>query len=604
MISQTFITEYLNLFFPNYKGSCPELPEIINDFTDSYIEASNMAVIAIDSNNRIVMANYLAAALFEVSESSMIDHDLNNTLPLCPFTFSKAGDLASLPKEFTLKNKKVYSERIPLVHDNEILAVVSHLCELTDANIYDERTNRNLRNAHLLGDILDNSYDGIYITDYTGKTILVNKAYERISGIPRTKLVGEYMDDLIARGILSTSITHDVVKRKEVITRTQTNSNNKEVFITGSPVFDNNGNVRNVITNVRDITEIISLNKKLQVETDRADLYKSQLMQESSHENIVCSSNEFSAVLAMAEKISRMDSTVLILGETGVGKEVVAQYIHKHSMRDGKPYIKINCGAIPQNLLESELFGYVPGAFTGASAKGKPGMFELADTGTLFLDEIGELPINLQSALLRVLQDREVTRVGGQKSKKVDVRIVAATNRNLKEMIEEGTFRSDLYYRLNVVSINIPPLRDRRDDIPDLAEKSLQDLNRKYGAHKIMTPHFIQHLQHHDWPGNIRELKNFIEKQFVFADDNILDAPFAPEFTVKQEFHNSEMKTSNILASDTLPTYAEAKKNMEKELIQRAMRQGGSTYKAAALLDMSQPTFFRKYKELFPDGIE
>ena len=467
-----------------------------------------------------------------------------------------------------------------------------------------ERTNRNLRNAHLLGDILDNSYDGIYITDYTGKTILVNKAYERISGIPRTKLVGEYMDDLIARGILSTSITHDVVKRKEVITRTQTNSNNKEVFITGSPVFDNNGNVRNVITNVRDITEIISLNKKLQVETDRADLYKSQLMQESSHENIVCSSNEFSAVLAMAEKISRMDSTVLILGETGVGKEVVAQYIHKHSMRDGKPYIKINCGAIPQNLLESELFGYVPGAFTGASAKGKPGMFELADTGTLFLDEIGELPINLQSALLRVLQDREVTRVGGQKSKKVDVRIVAATNRNLKEMIEEGTFRSDLYYRLNVVSINIPPLRDRRDDIPDLAEKSLQDLNRKYGAHKIMTPHFIQHLQHHDWPGNIRELKNFIEKQFVFADDNILDAPFAPEFTVKQEFHNSEMKTSNILASDTLPTYAEAKKNMEKELIQRAMRQGGSTYKAAALLDMSQPTFFRKYKELFPDGIE
>ncbi len=604
MISQTFITEYLNLFFPNYKGSCPELPEIINDFTDSYIEASNMAVIAIDSNNRIVMANYLAAALFEVSESSMIDYDLNNTLPLCPFTFSKAGDLASLPKEFTLKNKKVYSERIPLVHDNEILAVVSHLCELTDANIYDERTNRNLRNAHLLDDILDNSYDGIYITDYTGKTILVNKAYERISGIPRTKLVGEYMDDLIARGILSTSITHDVVKRKEVITRTQTNSNNKEVFITGSPVFDNNGNVRNVITNVRDITEIISLNKKLQVETDRADLYKSQLMQESSHENIVCNSNEFSAVLAMAEKISRMDSTVLILGETGVGKEVVAQYIHKHSMRDGKPYIKINCGAIPQNLLESELFGYVPGAFTGASAKGKPGMFELADTGTLFLDEIGELPINLQSALLRVLQDREVTRVGGQKSKKVDVRIVAATNRNLKEMIEEGTFRSDLYYRLNVVSINIPPLRDRRDDIPDLAEKSLQDLNRKYGAHKIMTPHFIQHLQHHDWPGNIRELKNFIEKQFVFADDNILDAPFAPEFTVKQEFHNSEMKTSNILASDTLPTYAEAKKNMEKELIQRAMRQGGSTYKAAALLDMSQPTFFRKYKELFPDGIE
>ena len=210
------------------------------------------------------------------------------------------------------------------------------------------------------------------------------------------------------------------------------------------------------------------MNKKLQAEIDRADLYQSQLMKESSDENIVCNSQEFSSILNIARKISRMDSTVLILGETGVGKEIVAQYIHKHSMRDDKPYIKINCGAIPQNLLESELFGYVPGAFTGASAKGKSGMFELADAGTLFLDEIGELPINLQSALLRVLQDHEVTQqVGGQKSKKVDVRIVAATNiQNLEQMIEEGTFRSDLYYRLNVVSINIPPLRERKDAHP------------------------------------------------------------------------------------------------------------------------------------------
>lgn len=362
--------------------------------------------------------------------------------------------------------------------------------------------------------------------------------------------------------------------------------------------------MHHVITNVRDITELISLNKKLQTEIDRADLYQSQLMKESSDENIVCNSQAFSSILNIARKISRMDSTVLILGETGVGKEIVAQYIHKHSMRDDKPYIKINCGAIPQNLLESELFGYVPGAFTGASAKGKSGMFELADTGTLFLDEIGELPINLQSALLRVLQDHEVTRVGGQKSKKVDVRIVAATNQNLEEMIEEGTFRSDLYYRLNVVSINIPPLRERKDDIPKLAEKTLENLNQKYGVHKVMSPHFIRHLLRGDWPGNVRELRNFIEKQFVLSDETILDAPVTSSFAAKQTPSIEEENSSSPSIETPLPTYAQARETMERDLIRRAMEQGGSTYKAAALLDMSQPTFFRKYKEHFPDGIE
>lgn len=482
--------------------------------------------------------------------------------------------------------------------------MVSFLYEHSDTDTTDQRSIETQKHMQFLNEIIENSYDGLYITDSSGKTILVNKAYERIFGVPRSQLIGEYMKDLVTKGILSTSITQDVVEKKEVITRTQTNANNKEVFITGNPIFDEEGNVHHVITNVRDITELISLNKKLQAEIDRADLYQSQLMNESSDENIVCNSQEFSSILNIARKISRMDSTVLILGETGVGKEIVAQYIHKHSMRDDKPYIKINCGAIPQNLLESELFGYVPGAFTGASAKGKSGMFELADTGTLFLDEIGELPINLQSALLRVLQDHEVTRVGGQKSKKVDVRIVAATNQNLEEMIEEGTFRSDLYYRLNVVSINIPPLRERKDDIPKLAEKTLENLNQKYGVHKVMSPHFIRHLLRGDWPGNVRELRNFIEKQFVLSDETILDAPVTSSFAAKQTPSTEEENSSLPSIETPLPTYAQARETMERDLIKRAMKQGGSTYKAAALLDMSQPTFFRKYKEYFPDGIE
>lgn len=603
MISQTFIAQYLKLFFPNHDDSYADLLEMIQDFTDPYIEASNMAVLALDQNKKIVLVNQLAATLFDTSEPALLDKEVGQVLPVCPLSKVTMENFTSLPQEFFLGEKKVHAERTPIIHNDKIVAVVSFLYEISDTGLQDQRSMEAQKNIQFLNEIIDNSYDGIYITDASGKTILVNKAYERIFGIPRTRLLGEYMSDLVANGVLSTSVTQDVVDKKEVITRTQTNSNNKEVFITGNPIFDENGNVHHVITNVRDITELISLNKKLQAEMKRAELYQSQLMEKSSDKNIVCSSPEFSSVLSIAQKISRMDSTVLILGETGVGKEIVAQYIHKHSMRENKPYIKINCGAIPQNLLESELFGYVPGAFTGASPKGKPGMFELADTGTLFLDEIGELPINLQSALLRVLQDREVTRVGGQKSKKVDVRIVTATNRDLEQMIEDGTFRSDLYYRLNVVSIQIPPLRERRKDIPQLAEKTLDDLNQKYGVQKVMSQHFIQHLLRCDWPGNIRELKNFIEKQFVLSDENILDAPVGSSYTAEQK-EEPLPPAAEPAAPEVLPTYAQAKETMERDLIRRAMEQGGSTYKAAALLDMSQPTFFRKYKELFPNGIE
>lgn len=550
MISRTFITEYLKLFFPNYDERYLDLLEIISDFTDPYIEASNMAIIALDQNKRIVMVNQLAATLFNTSETALLEQEVGQALPVCPLSKVTLDNYAALPKEFSMGEKTVHAERTPIIHDEKTIAVVSFLYEHSDTDTTDQRSIETQKHMQFLNEIIENSYDGIYITDSSGKTILVNKAYERIFGVPRSQLIGEYMKDLVTKGILSTSITQDVVEKKEVITRTQTNANNKEVFITGNPIFDEEGNVHHVITNVRDITELISLNKKLQAEIDRADLYQSQLMKESSDENIVCNSQEFSSILNIARKISRMDSTVLILGETGVGKEIVAQYIHKHSMRDDKPYIKINCGAIPQNLLE------------------------------------------------------EVTRVGGQKSKKVDVRIVAATNQNLEEMIEEGTFRSDLYYRLNVVSINIPPLRERKDDIPKLAEKTLENLNQKYGVHKVMSPHFIRHLLRGDWPGNVRELRNFIEKQFVLSDETILDAPVTSSFAAKQTPSTEEENSSLPSIETPLPTYAQARETMERDLIKRAMKQGGSTYKAAALLDMSQPTFFRKYKEHFPDGIE
>jgi len=285
---------------------------------------------------------------------------------------------------------------------------------------------------------------------------------------------------------------------------------------------------------------------------------------------------------------------VLILGETGAGKEIVARYIHLSSKRKNSHYIKINCGSIPPNLLESELFGYVPGSFTGASSKGKVGMFELANEGTLFLDEIGEMPIDLQSSLLRVLQDGEVIRVGDTKSRKVNVRIIAATNRNLEEMIAKGTFRSDLFYRLNVVSIYVPPLRERTEDIPALAEHFISRLNEKYEERKVITSNFINQLLKMDWPGNIREMSNFIEKQFVISDGDIMDTIVnyqsgAPE---------NETGGSGITVNGIIPLN-EAIREVESILVGRAMKKCRTTYKAAELLKVSQPTFFRKYKEFY-----
>ncbi|MFE7280356.1 sigma-54 interaction domain-containing protein [Heyndrickxia sporothermodurans] len=231
----------------------------------------------------------------------------------------------------------------------------------------------------------------------------------------------------------------------------------------------------------------------------------------------------------MAEKISVSNSAVLLTGESGTGKELFAHAIHQNSSREQFPFVRINCASIPEHLLESELFGYDEGAFTGAKKGGKRGKFELANFGTIFLDEIGDMPLSMQSKLLRVLQEGEVERVGGQKPKTIDVRIIAATHRNLEKMIEEGTFRQDLYYRLNVIKLEIPPLRERKEDIPYIATYLLNKLEKKFHRHGInLTNRVISKLQQHNWPGNIRELENVLERAVNVLEGNTIDIVHLP----------------------------------------------------------------------------
>lgn len=447
--------------------------------------------------------------------------------------------------------------------------------------------------------VLENSYDGIYITDKNSITIYVNKAYENLTGHKRSEYVGKHMDDLIKAGIMKVHITRDVIASKKSVTTREELISGKNVLITGNPIFNNSNEIIAVVTNVRDISKIISLEKKERLAKEVISRYKKQFFDTSTMRNIVCESANTISVFNFAAKVAPKDSTVLLTGETGVGKEVVAKYIHYNSLRKDNNYIKINCGAIPENLLESELFGYVGGAFTGADPNGKPGLFELADNGTLFLDEIGELPLNLQSSLLRVLQDGEVTRVGSTKTRKVAVRIIAATNRNLKQMIQEKTFREDLYYRLNVISINIPPLRERRDDIPPLAELFIERLNKKYNTKKQVSDTFLLELMSMSWPGNVRELSNFVERQYILSESDILTSIHDTTNNKKNDTYQDIQNSISSAAAEDPDSLNMDKvvSSIEAALIKTSLKKSSNTKEAAKLLGISQPTFSRKYNK-------
>jgi len=306
---------------------------------------------------------------------------------------------------------------------------------------------------------------------------------------------------------------------------------------------------------------------------------------------IIAESPQMKKILQTIEYIKDVDSSVLITGESGTGKEVIFKYICQTSRRNGQPVVKINCGAIPENLFESELFGYEDGAFTGARKKGKAGLFEMADHGTLFLDEIGEMSLEMQVKLLRAIQEKEIFRVGGSKNIPVDVRIIAATNQNIDRMVEEGKFRRDLFYRLNVIRLDIPPLRERMEDIIPLCYHFLDIFNKKYGKNKGLTLRAARTLAHLEWPGNIRELENLVENIVVLEQDEVMRAKHLQERYCKGEMLFGEVTVKGILP------YKEALSQMERQLLENTRNQFGSTRKMAEALGLNQSTISRKLRQ-------
>ncbi|MCX8083665.1 MAG: sigma 54-interacting transcriptional regulator [Calditerrivibrio sp.] len=427
--------------------------------------------------------------------------------------------------------------------------------------------------------ILDNLYNGVYLADGEGNTIYVNKTFEEMSGIPFKELQGRNLYDLVYKYKYFTgSATLIVLQTKREATATYRTITNKNFLVKGKPVFDQNNTIKYVVNTIWDLTNIIYNNV---IDHDTVKNFK------LNQNNLISSNKKMNDIIDIAVKIAPTDCTVLLTGETGVGKSLIAEVIHNLSNRKDAPFVKINCGAIPENLLESELFGYEPGAFTGANPKGKKGLIETANNGTLFLDEISELPYSLQSKLLTFLQDKEFIKVGGHKPIKANVRIISASNSDLYKLTKEGKFREDLFYRLNVVSLNLPALRERKEDIPLLTNFFVEKYNIKYNFNKKISNEVIEYFCQTPWEGNIRELENTIERLILLSKTELITMNDLKNINFTNILSKMENKNSLKETLDAL----------EKQILLNEKNSGKTTREIAKALGISQSKVVRLFKK-------
>jgi transcriptional regulator with PAS, ATPase and Fis domain len=420
----------------------------------------------------------------------------------------------------------------------------------------------------------------------------------KLNGIKAQDIIGKNVADLVADGLFDRSVTLEVLETKRQVSIVQyVNKTERHLFVTGTPAFDEEGSIFLVVVNERDMTQLNAFREQLEETRLVKEKFKDELaelsMLELKKQEIIAESEKMRQVLRTALKLAHLGaSNILILGESGTGKGLLAKFIHKSSKRKKNPFIQINCPALPESLLEAELFGYEKGAFTGAREQGKVGLFELAQEGTLFLDEIGDLPFSVQAKLLKYLDDHEIMRVGGTKPKIVDCTIIAATNRDLETLTKKRKFRQDLFYRLNTFIIRIPPLRERPEDILELVKYFLRKYNRAYKLRTRISPKALEVLQIHPFSGNVREVQNLLKKAVVMSDNEVLD-----EFILKTLESGVEKLTRADIQKGHKLNLTEELLTFEKEILENAIARCKSTREVASYLGISQPTVVRKMKK-------
>jgi transcriptional regulator with PAS, ATPase and Fis domain len=444
----------------------------------------------------------------------------------------------------------------------------------------------------MLEEALGHAYEGLIITDPAGKILKANQAYADFLGLRLDQMIGRHVTEVVENtrmhvvgrtGVAEIAHVQRIGGHEMICSRIPIVEDGRLVAVVGKIIF-------------KDVDDLFAMTGRFRSLKKELDFYKTELDRQLgarySFDSIAGRSEQLERVEERARKVARSDTTVLVVGESGTGKELFAHAIHVESGRTLRPFIKVNCAAIPAELFESELFGYREGAFTGARAKGKKGKFELAHQGTLFLDEISELPLTMQAKLLRVLQEREVEPLGAEHPLAVDVRIVAATNRRLEPLLEQGTFRHDLYYRLNVVRLDIPPLRERRDDLPLLVERILRQLERETGVPVEGVDEAAEAaLRGHPWPGNVRELRNVLEQALYVKTGPVITRDDLPPALLAGEPGEADRGARRSLRAVLRQT--------EADLIVRALREaGGDRALAAERLGISKSSIYAKIEQL------
>ncbi|MBI5522571.1 MAG: sigma 54-interacting transcriptional regulator [Desulfarculus sp.] len=561
------------------------------------LDASHNGIMVVDRRGVILLFNQAARRVLGDIQGSPVGRHFSQVRPE---TWPEIQEVLTtgrpqIGRRISLPQATIIANRNPILVEGRVEGVISVFQDISEYEAIISQLQGFRRLNRQLEAIFETSQDGLYIADGQAIGIRTNNAYERITGLRREDLLGKSLQQLVDEGYIDQSVTLEVLKKGSQVTIMQQIRGDKQVMVTGTPVFDDDGAIALVVTNVRDLTGLNELRAQLEESRRLSSRYYESLLEHEGFEHalqdMVVRSEAVAQVVRRAVKVARVSASVIIYGESGVGKSMLARVIHHLSPRKDRPFVKINCGTIPASLMESELFGYAKGAFTGAAAEGKAGLVEMGHTGTVFLDEVGELTPAMQVKLLEVIEDKTFTRVGATRPTVVDVRIIAATNRDLKAMVGQGQFREDLYYRLNVIPLNIPPLRQRREDIPPLALSLLEKFNRGMGLNKRLAPEVLDLLMRYDFPGNVRELINLMERLMIMSDGEVIGIADLP----------GELRRPAVPLADPLEQGVGLKAAVqayERRMIEGALRRHGSLAGAAQALKVHPTTLWRKLARL------
>jgi PAS domain S-box-containing protein len=561
---------------------------------DLIFNSTDDGMVGIDNKGTVMLFNRSAERMIGINSEKVIGKHINEVIPESKLTTTLETRRTEVNQEVVLRNGlKIISNRIPMItEDEEVMGAFSVFKDITEVvNLAEEITN--LKEIQtMLEAIIHSSDDAISVVDEEGKGILINPAYTRITGLSRDEVIGKPATADISEG---ESIHLKVLQTRRAIrgTKMRVGPKRKEVIVNVAPIIVN-GKLKGSVGVIHDMSEIQSLTQEL----DRARRIIRTLEAKYMFEDIIGESEEMQIAVEQAKLGAKTPATVLLRGESGTGKELFAHAIHNASDRKFNKFLRVNCAAISENLLESELFGYEEGAFSGAKRGGKRGLFEEADKGSIFLDEIGELSANTQAKLLRVLQENEIVRVGGTKSISINVRVIAATNVNLEKGIADGTFREDLYYRLNRMPIQIPPLRSRKSDIPLISDSLISKLNQDYGRNVDgITERAISRLMDYHWPGNVRELENVLGRAMIFMkyNETAIDLHHLPPLESTTKEIAGKNREGLVPAARDLNSQLE---EYEKKIIKDVLEQNnGNKTAAAKILNVSVRNLYYKLEK-------